>query len=340
MKPLILKDVIFDTDYQNTNKNTEDIKFDKCKSDFNIKISNSVSNIEIKDCQFKGTINIYIAAENGYIPTIKIVDSTINRLKVHTVSLDKLSVYNSEVSYIILDIKELKVVTIHNSSIVSLSMTEVTTPIQSYKIQDSVCDTIDIPNVTFLGISLLGSNIRTTNVSKHIYDSFTENMKISFFQKDIDILSLKILRDFILMVYTAYRDKNLFIESDAALYYYRNLNMIIKFRLSKGLQKIPYLFSYIVTGCILGWGLRTRNAILLLFTIIAIFSLIYTPSIGFCKGLNVSIERFFLISSKSYDQLDIHLISTRIPSLEYIESGIGVIFIAYLSSIIIRKVIR
>ena len=103
------------------------------------------------------------------------------------------------------------------------------------------------------------------------------------------------------------------------------------------LGKIFYALQYFIVGIRFGWGIKVRNNILSMFSIISIFALSLfmknpegTVASRLFNAFGESVNRFFSVGDIVYNA----------ASFESLEAIIGIIMLTIITGVIVRKIIR
>lgn len=320
----------------------EKIRIINCQSDGDIYIKGEFSSVQIIDSTINGDINIFTSQDNTN--EISTNNSTFRKLEIKVVKLNTLKIFDSELKAINIKDAFISGIKISNSECCHLRMPLgiEKNPLKNFYIINSRCNTLVLPCVNLKNVNITDSEINAiTYVSSKIIKELKTFKFFSLLKKEYDLLSLGRLIEVIQLLHNSFESKKSFYESDIALFALKNLEIAYKIKKPNTglLAKVKYYSTYLSLGGVFGWGIKIGRSIITMILIILGFGIgfgsLYTGHFLSLKGIYISIERFFLLSSTSSDQYDYYF-----PWLEYSESILGIMFIAFFTAVVIRKIIR
>lgn len=320
----------------------EKIRIINCHSDGDIYIKGEFSSVQIIDSTIHGDVNIFTSQDNTN--EISTNNSTIRKLEIKVVKLNTLKIFDSELKAINIKDASISEIKISNSECchIRIPLGIEKNPLKNFHIINSRCNTVILPSVHLKNVNITDSEINAiTYVSPKIIKELKTFKFFSLLKKEYDLLSLGRFIEIMRLLHTSFESKKSFYESDIALFALKNLEIAYKIkRPNTGLlAKIRHYLTYFSLGGIFGWGIKIGRSIMAMVLVILGFGIgfghLYTGHFLSLEGIYISIERFFLLSSTSSDQYDYYF-----PWLEYSESILGIMFIAFFTAVAIRKIIR
>lgn len=308
------------------------------------------NNIKFKDCKFKNFIIFKncrnkIKFENCEIHKISFYsidgESVFNNCKIEILSIEdskktkKIEFEKSEIQKFVSVNSCIEKLNFQMNSFCDSCEFKKSSKVDDFIISNSVISKLYSENFIRINIKSNGK-IEKYFTNKIDYQQIREYINSAFKEKNRQhsISSLKYNYMLTNAIYLAAKDSNNFVQSDNCLCFIRKLNSLIYIKENKSIfKKIFGFLNIAILQTVFGWGIKITNNIISAIVVMVIFAILYNnfSKLNFIQSLEISINRFFNISDNNIKIL---------PIFDTSENIIGIILLAIITSVLVRKIIR